>query len=81
MCLNNCSYPNGVCVNGSCYCNMVFEPYNNTLEYLPLMGEDCSFLLPFARATPIVTASSLISALLVVVSTSVALVVGTTDAT
>lgn len=48
LCLNNCSYPNGVCVNGSCYCSMVSEPYNNTFEYLPLMGEDCSFLIPFA---------------------------------
>jgi hypothetical protein len=58
MCLNNCSYPNGECVNGSCYCAMVFEPYNNTLEYLPLMGEDCSFLLPFARAGPRLSAAS-----------------------
>ncbi|RLN44131.1 hypothetical protein BBJ28_00010611 [Nothophytophthora sp. Chile5] len=50
MCLNNCSYPNGECLNGSCYCAMVYEPYNNTLEYFPLMGEDCSFFMPFARA-------------------------------
>ncbi|KAJ0396220.1 hypothetical protein P43SY_001509 [Pythium insidiosum] len=50
LCLNNCSYPNGVCVNGSCFCSMVYEPYNNTREYFPLMGEDCSFLMPFAGA-------------------------------
>ncbi|GLE06878.1 hypothetical protein PINS_up016547 [Pythium insidiosum] len=29
---------------------MVYEPYNNTREYFPLMGEDCSFLIPFASA-------------------------------
>lgn len=59
MCLNNCSYPNGVCLNGSCYCEMVYEPYNNTLEYFPLMGEDCSFLIPFARAVVTNKASAL----------------------
>ncbi|KDO26431.1 hypothetical protein SPRG_08234 [Saprolegnia parasitica CBS 223.65] len=51
VCLNNCSYPNGVCVNGSCYCTLLYEPYNNTLPYLPYMGDDCSFMMPFALAT------------------------------
>eukprot|EP00644_Phytophthora_capsici_P008350 jgi/Phyca11/507261/fgenesh2_kg.PHYCAscaffold_26_\ len=32
---------------------MVYEPYNNTLEYFPLMGDDCSFLIPFAGAVQI----------------------------
>lgn len=59
MCLNNCSYPNGVCVNGSCYCSMVYEPYNKSLEYFPLMGDDCSFFLPFARAMSPARASAL----------------------
>ena len=47
-CLNNCSYPNGQCVNGTCFCSMLYEPYNNSLEYFPFMGEDCSYLVPFA---------------------------------
>lgn len=29
-CLNNCSYPNGDCVNGTCVCKAVKDPYNNT---------------------------------------------------
>lgn len=63
LCLNNCSYPNGVCMNGSCFCSMVYEPYNNSLEYLPLMGEDCSFLIPFAHA--IARSGAAVSVLLV----------------
>ncbi|OWZ15231.1 hypothetical protein PHMEG_00011168 [Phytophthora megakarya] len=39
---------------------MVYEPYNNTLEYFPLMGQDCSFLIPFAGATRISTTLSMI---------------------
>lgn len=68
MCLNNCSYPNGVCINGTCYCSMVYEPYNNTLEYYPFMGEDCSFLLPFARASLSSSVSMLVALLAIVLA-------------
>ncbi|ETV67095.1 hypothetical protein H257_16643 [Aphanomyces astaci] len=50
VCLNNCSYPNGICVNGSCYCSMLYDPYNSTLSHFPFLGQDCSFMLPFASA-------------------------------
>lgn len=48
-CLNNCSYPNGVCntTTGSCMCNMMYSPYNNTRAFVPWQGEDCSFLHPY----------------------------------
>ncbi|EGZ21575.1 hypothetical protein PHYSODRAFT_496479 [Phytophthora sojae] len=46
---------------------MVYEPYNNTLEYFPLMGEDCSFLIPFAGATrPTSTITFIITVLVAV---------------
>lgn len=32
QCLNNCSYPNGICVEGSCVCRPVLDPYNNTRD-------------------------------------------------
>lgn len=73
MCLNNCSYPNGECLNGSCYCAMVYEPYNRSLEYLPLLGEDCSILVPFARAVTIARASALALLLAVLVSVGIIL--------
>uniref|UniRef100_H3GSZ4 EGF-like domain-containing protein n=1 Tax=Phytophthora ramorum TaxID=164328 RepID=H3GSZ4_PHYRM len=73
MCLNNCSYPNGECMNGSCYCAMVYEPYNNTLEYFPLMGDDCSFLIPFAGA---VRAPSVVMAIVVATILTLALSYG-----
>ncbi|OQR98016.1 tenascin-X-like [Achlya hypogyna] len=63
VCLNNCSYPNGVCVNGSCYCQLLYEPYNNTLAYFPYLGEDCSFMMPFARATPLKLSTAVLAAL------------------
>jgi hypothetical protein len=46
VCLNNCSYPNGVCnpLNGKCGCNMMYSPYNNTREFHPWGGDDCSYL-------------------------------------
>ena len=39
-CLNNCSYPNGVCIwdeelgvsTGECDCRPVYDPYNNTRQ-------------------------------------------------
>lgn len=76
MCLNNCSYPNGECVNGSCYCSMVYEPYNNTREYFPIMGEDCSFLLPFAGAVRIPSTFTLCMTILVGVILTLGLSVG-----
>ena len=50
-----------MCVNGSCYCEMVRDPYNNTFEYFPLMGEDCSFLIPFAGARVVLRPSALVA--------------------
>lgn len=52
LCLNNCSYPNGECntTSGSCNCNMMYSPYNNTRPYQPWGGEDCSYLFPYAAA-------------------------------
>ncbi|KAJ1438370.1 hypothetical protein B484DRAFT_211406 [Ochromonadaceae sp. CCMP2298] len=53
LCLNNCSYPNGNCNStaGSCNCNMMYSPYNNTREYKPWGGEDCSYLFPYSAGS------------------------------
>ena len=39
-CLNDCSYPNGECVDGVCICNAIPNPYNQsrTLYYHPFGG-------------------------------------------
>jgi len=52
LCLNNCSYPNGNCnsTDGTCQCNMMYSPYNNTREYHPWDGEDCSYIFAYAGA-------------------------------
>ena len=52
LCLNNCSYPNGNCnaTDGTCSCNMMYSPYNNTREYQPWDGEDCSYIFAYAGA-------------------------------
>lgn len=52
ICLNNCSYPNGECnsSSGLCNCNMMYSPYNNTREYKPWGGEDCSYIMAYAGA-------------------------------
>jgi hypothetical protein len=50
LCLNNCSYPNGVCLNGSCFCAMTYSPYNRTRLYYPWQGYDCSWRIPYAAA-------------------------------
>ncbi len=52
LCLNNCSYPHGECntTSGSCNCNMMYSPYNNTREYHPWGGEDCSYIMAYAAA-------------------------------
>ncbi len=49
LCLNNCSYPNGECntTSGQCGCNMMYSPYNNTREYHPWDGEDCSYIFAY----------------------------------
>jgi len=51
-CLNNCSYPNGLCnhSNGSCACNMMYSPFENTRPFFPWAGEDCSYLFAYAAA-------------------------------
>lgn len=51
-CLNNCTYPNGHCnhTTGLCTCEMMYSPYNNSREYHPWQGEDCSFLLAYCAA-------------------------------
>jgi hypothetical protein len=53
VCLNNCSYPNGVCntTSGQCMCNMMYSPYNNSREFKPWDGEDCSYLHPYAGSS------------------------------
>ena len=52
QCLNNCSYPNGVCnqTSGECTCRMMYSPYNNTREYYPWDGEDCSYIFIYSGA-------------------------------
>mmetsp|Transcript_12576 Transcript_12576/g.35526 ORF Transcript_12576/g.35526 Transcript_12576/m.35526 type:complete len:236 (-) Transcript_12576:152-859(-) len=51
-CLNNCSYPNGVCdlTTGTCECVMWPNPYNRSRDWRRFEGDDCSFLVPFAAA-------------------------------
>ena len=53
QCLNNCSYPNGICnsTSGNCICRMMYSPYENTREYFPWGGEDCSYIMPYAGAS------------------------------
>jgi hypothetical protein len=60
-CLNNCSYPNGVCnyTSGECLCRMMYDPYNNSREYKPWDGEDCSYLFAYAAAPRALRACSL----------------------
>ena len=45
VCLNNCSYPNGLCnhTTGLCTCEMIYSPYQNWRPYQRWGGEDCSF--------------------------------------
>lgn len=62
LCLNNCSYPNGVCniTTGQCMCRYLYNPYNNTAkifsdpltgQYRTWEGEDCSYLFAYSAAT------------------------------
>lgn len=48
-CLNNCTYPNGVCneETGNCNCRMTMSPYNNSRDFRPWAGTDCSYIHPY----------------------------------
>jgi len=61
LCLNNCSYPNGVCniATGQCNCRYLYNPYNNTQliyndpfdgTFRTWAGEDCSYLFAYSAA-------------------------------
>jgi hypothetical protein len=43
LCLNNCTYPNGQCIDGQCICNSTLNPYNRTRYWKPYGGSDCSY--------------------------------------
>ena len=43
LCLNNCSYPNGICTDGECECKFFQNPYNRTRPWRPWEGPDCSY--------------------------------------
>ena len=32
-CLNDCSPPNGECIDGKCHCKHTYNPYNNTVVF------------------------------------------------
>jgi hypothetical protein len=51
-CLNNCTYPHGLCNNatGECDCRMTYNPYNSSRPWRVWGGEDCSYLPAFAGA-------------------------------
>ncbi|KAA0145626.1 hypothetical protein FNF29_08455 [Cafeteria roenbergensis] len=42
LCLNNCTYPNGVCVGGRCNCTFLQNPYNRSMVWARYEGDDCS---------------------------------------
>ena len=68
MCLNNCSFPNGVCdtASGFCKCRMMYSPYNQTREYHPWGGEDCSWIYAYQGAEKSIVGNSLMLASLLV---------------
>lgn len=45
-CLNNCSYPNGICnpSTGQCACSNIQNPFNTSNVWSQWQGEDCSYL-------------------------------------
>lgn len=65
-CLNNCSYPNGHCDvhSGTCTCELMYSPYNNSRPYRSWQGDDCSFLYAYCSASSV--APSLLWPLLLV---------------
>ena len=42
LCVNNCSYPRGHCVDGTCVCHPIPHPYNNTFTWDRWGFDDCS---------------------------------------
>ena len=43
LCLNDCSPPNGECVDGVCECVYLLNPYNRTQTWRKWQGLDCSY--------------------------------------
>eukprot|EP00948_MAST-09A_sp_MAST-9A-sp1_P000942 g942.t1 len=72
MCLNNCSWPNGDCVDGTCVCKEIIDPYNNTRQlkgkwwFAKYEGRDCSWLVPFAAASRIGPLGVLLSSIFII---------------
>jgi hypothetical protein len=52
VCLNNCSYPNGVCdtSSGLCTCAAIKSPYDISVGWAVYEGDDCSWVPAFAGA-------------------------------
>ena len=52
LCLNNCSYPNGLCDNtsGLCTCAPIANPFQKEQEWSAYAGDDCSWVPAFAGA-------------------------------
>eukprot|EP00605_Chrysophyceae_sp_TOSAG23-4_P000108 GSChrysophyteH1.ASY1.ANO1.118.1 assembled CDS len=75
LCLNNCSYPNGVCdtSTGFCKCRMMYSPYNQTREYHPWGGEDCSWLYAYQGADKGVMSNSMYLASILIICISLVL--------
>ena len=48
-CLNNCTFPNGICNHdtGYCTCNALYSPYNHSKILNYWQGDDCSYLTPW----------------------------------
>lgn len=52
-CLNNCSYPNGECVEGGCKCAEILNPYNRSIVWAHYEGQDCSFSMYYQKTVQI----------------------------
>ena len=54
ICLNNCSYPNGICDpdTGDCECHYIRDPFVNTRDFKKWGGLDCSYIFPYSSAPP-----------------------------
>ena len=75
LCLNNCSYPNGVCdtSSGFCKCRMMYSPYNMSREYHPWAGEDCSWLYAYQGTNRNIMSNSILLASVLVLIVSLVL--------
>ena len=52
LCPNNCSWPRGTCAaDGVCSCGAPLNPFDRAQVLPAYGGPDCSYELPFARAT------------------------------